>query len=230
VSIELDRALEIRRDRTAAAWDLDDEIVLLGAGEAITIPGHGDQTYPYWPHTEYFYLTDRDRPGSVLAFDPGEGWIDFVPEVTREERVWTGGVEVDGRLRRELAGWLAERSGRPVAVLGCPVDLPSDKASPDEQLTERLRLALSAVRRPKDAVELDRMREAARCSRAGYAAIRDVIRPGVTEREVGIEIEHAFRRAGADAPAYRPSSDSARTRRCSTSCRANGGWRTGRSC
>jgi len=198
VSTETDRAIEIRRDRTAAAWDLDDEVVLVGAGDPIVMPGHGDQTYPYWPHTEYYWLTDRERPGSVLAFDPGEGWVHFVPEVTREERVWTGGAVVDGRPRRELAGWLAARSGRPLAVLGCPVD----DTSPDEELTARLRLALSATRRPKDAVELGRMREAARCSRAGYAAIREFLRPGVTEREVGIEIEHAFRRAGADAPAY----------------------------
>jgi len=196
--MDMESVLATRRDRTAAAWDLDDEVVLVGAGDPIVIPGHGDQTYPYWPHTEYFWLTDRDRPGSVLAFDPEEGWIDFVPEVTREERVWTGGGEAGGRPLRDLDGWLAARSGRPLAVLGCPVA----ETSPDEKLTERLRLALLAVRRPKDAVELDRMREAARCSRAGYAAIRDVIRPGVTEREVGIEIEHAFRRAGADAPAY----------------------------
>jgi hypothetical protein len=35
-------------------------------------------------------LTDRERPDGVLAFDPQEGWFDFVAPVTRDEQLWGG--------------------------------------------------------------------------------------------------------------------------------------------
>ena len=44
-------------------------IVLISAGEQIGVPGRGDRTYPFHAHSEYYYLTDRNRPGGVLASD-----------------------------------------------------------------------------------------------------------------------------------------------------------------
>jgi Xaa-Pro aminopeptidase len=46
------------------------------------------------------------------------------------------------------------------------------------------------------------MRRAAAATAAGYAAVRPLIRPGVTERQLQIEIETAFFRAGGDRTAY----------------------------
>src|ERR1700722_722664 len=145
-----DIAAQLRRRRAAAAdaWQLDDAIVLVGAGDPIHIPGRHDLTYPFRAHSEYFYLTDRNRPGGVLAFDPQDGWADFVVPVTEDERVWSGvsGDEPEGRPRSELDGWLRARPGRPIACLG--VTVPGVVA--DDRLGGDLRLALSAVRRPKD--------------------------------------------------------------------------------
>ena len=62
--------LKKRRDRVAAAWKLEREIVLIGAGEPISVPGGADQVYPFLSHSEYFYLADRETPGGVIAFDP----------------------------------------------------------------------------------------------------------------------------------------------------------------
>jgi len=62
-----------RRQRAAQAWNLSDEIVVIGAGDPILKPGRGDQPYRFLPHPEYYYLTDRARQGSVLAFDPRDG-------------------------------------------------------------------------------------------------------------------------------------------------------------
>ncbi|MFZ1994453.1 MAG: aminopeptidase P N-terminal domain-containing protein, partial [Solirubrobacteraceae bacterium] len=104
----IDAALARRRDAALAQWGLVDEIVLIGAGDPIGVPGRGDRTYPFHAHSEYFYLTDRNRPGGVLAFDPQDGWCDFVAEVTEEERLWSGvvGGEPGGVPIGQLSVWL----------------------------------------------------------------------------------------------------------------------------
>lgn len=190
--------VDARRARVAKAWDMRDEIVFVGAGDRIVIPGTGDQTYPFRSHPEYFYLTDRECPGAVLAFDPKEGWTDFVPDVTEKERVWEAGVQPEGRSISLLGAWLAARRGRIVAMLGC--ELPSQRF--DLARSVALRERLTHARRPKDDVELGRIRAAAKATAAGYAGIDDFIRPGATERQIALELETKFRRGGGDGPAY----------------------------
>jgi len=187
-----------RRARAAAAWALVDEIVLVGAGEPIGIPGGADQTYPFIAHAEYFWLTDTECVGGVLAFDPHQGWVDFVPTVSEAERVWEGKQDHSGTPLVELPAWLAARRGRAVVSLGAALA----GVQTDAPRTTELREALTHARRPKDAVELDRMRRAASASAAGYAAAAEFIRPGVTERQIQIEMEAAFFRGGGDRTAY----------------------------
>jgi Xaa-Pro aminopeptidase len=193
-------ALERRRAAAAAAWDLTDELVLIGAGEPIGVPGRLDLTYPFKAHTEYFYLTDRNQPDGVLAFDPHEGWVDFVAPITEADRLWSGAPAEDppGPTTDQLAGWLEARSGRRIADLG----VVDPDLGADQELTERLHFALNAVRRPKDEVELERMRAAERATAPAFAAAVEMLRHGVSEREVQIELEVAALRAGADGMAY----------------------------
>ena len=174
--------------------------MLIGAGEPLHVPGRADRTYPFRSHSEYLYFTDRERPGGVLAFDPQEDWVDFVAPVTNEERLWSGGVESENESVpvTELQAWLEKREGRPVAVLGAPVDA----AQSDAELEQTLRYGLNDVRRRKDESELERMRAAERATAAGFAAIQPLLRPGVTEREVQIELEAEFFRAGGDFLAF----------------------------
>jgi Xaa-Pro aminopeptidase len=197
-----DIATQLDRRRRAAAdrWDLRDELVLIGAGQTIPIPGRGDRIYPFRSHSEYLYLTDRERPGGVLAFDPAEGWVDFVVPVSEPEIVWEGanpddvhGTPIDG-----LRPWLAARRGRPHAWLGCP---PSD-ASNDADLLDRLRRGLNHVRRPKDELELERIRAAVEATRQGFEALQAAIAPGTTERALQVELETGFMRAGGDGFAF----------------------------
>jgi Xaa-Pro aminopeptidase len=191
-----DIATELERRRAAAAdaWDVGDAVVLVSAGEEIPVPGRGDRTYPFYAHSEYLYLTDRNRPGGVLAFDPGEGWIEFVRPVTAQELLWTGlegdreGVPEGTRQLDDLEGWLGDRPARRLGV--------TDEAD------EQLRNDLIRVRRPKDDVELERMRVAEAATRAGFAELVRLIEPGVTERELQIAIEATFLRSGADSLAY----------------------------
>lgn len=190
--------LKQRRNAVAIAWQLKDQAALIAAGNPILIPGRGDQTYPFRAHSEYFYLTDRDQPGGVLAFDPQEGWTDFVPEVTEAEKVWTGGVDRKGTPLSRLQSWLNAHRNRPLAVLGCALA----KVKADPRLVRRLRQQLTHARRPKDALELDRMRKAYAATQAGFKAARQFIRPGVSERQVQVELETAFFRAGGQRTAY----------------------------
>ncbi len=195
-------AVQLERRRRAAAerWQLDDQVVLIGAGDRIPVPGRGDRTYPFRAHSEYLYLTDRERPGGVLAFDPHEGWVDFVVPVTRDERLWEGAEagEPEGVPVAELAAWLDRREGRPVACLGATVPGVSSAA----QVEAELRYGLNHVRRQKDAVELARMRAAERATCAGFAEVVQMIEPGRSERELQVELEAAFFRGGADFLAF----------------------------
>ena len=195
-------AVQLERRRRAAAerWQLNEQVVLVGAGDRIPVPGRGDLTYPFRAHSEYLYLTDRERPAGVLAFDPNEGWVDFVAPVTRDERLWEGAAadQSEGVPVGDLAAWLDRRKGRPLASLGAAVPGVASEA----QLEADLRYGLNHVRRQKDAVELARMRAAERATRAGFAAVAPMIEPGRSERQVQIELEAAFFRGGADFLAF----------------------------
>ena len=206
--------LHRRRSAVAEAWDLKDQIVLIGAGRPISIPGRDDTTYPFRAHSEYFYLTDRNRPGGALAFDPDQGWLDFVAPVPESERLWLGrdDDEPEGLTTRELGDWLA-RDRRTITCLGAAPDgigpdvlgadfVASEAGAGGPSVTGRLRAALNRVRRRKDAVELERMRVAERATSAGFAAAVPVLREGSSERLVQIELEAEAFRHGGDAMAY----------------------------
>jgi hypothetical protein len=63
--------LERRRRAVAEQWQLDNELVLIGAGEKIVVPGRGDRTYPFRAHSEYFYLTDSAAGGHTCLRPAG---------------------------------------------------------------------------------------------------------------------------------------------------------------
>jgi Xaa-Pro aminopeptidase len=101
----------------------------------------------------------------------------------------------------QLPVWLGARRERSVACLGAP---PTGQLEVrcDPALSADLRLALDVVRRPKDEIELERMRVAERATSAAFAAAVPVLVDGSTERSVQVELETAALRAGADAMAY----------------------------
>lgn len=184
------------------AWGIADEIVLIGAGDPIPIPGGADQRYPFRVHPDYLWLTGRRRPGGVLALDPRDGWELFEPEVTEAERLWEGAVhEAIGRPVRELDAWLERRRGRPLALLGAP-PYGASRREGDLERGRVLAEALLHERRPKDEHELRLVRAAIDATAAGFARAREVIEPGVSERHVQIELETAMFHAGAQRLGY----------------------------
>jgi Xaa-Pro aminopeptidase len=188
-----------RRDRAAAAIGSDGPLVLIGAGKPIPKPGGLDQTYPFVAHPEYYWLSGSRRSGGVLAFEPGIRWTHFVRLVDTAERLWEG--EPEGFEGVDIAGleeWLLARSDRPIAVLGSSIP----KVVGDEALTTIVRERLDSVRRIKDAAEITLVERAVVATAAGFERARTVIRPGVTERAIQIEIEADFFRHGADGVGY----------------------------
>ncbi len=200
VAVSIERELVRRRAAVAAEWVRQDVVVLIGAGGLILRPGRDDSAYRFEAHSEYYYLTDRNRPGGVLAFDPGEGWVDFVSATTASERLWSGAptADAEGVTTDDLQGWLAARAGRRMAWLGSAPDGPRLDAG----LAGELRFGLSRLRRSKDAVELERMRVAQRATRGAFAVAVPLLQEGRSEREVQIELEAEAFRCGAEAMAY----------------------------
>jgi len=190
--------LNDRCARIAAALDLGDALLLVGAGEPVPLPEGSDQTYPFRSHAEYFYLAKHECPGGVIAFDPHTGWTSFVTDVTEGERIWEGREQLPGVSISTLEPWLATRRGRPIAMLGAPLR----GVRLDDALTAKIRESFTHARRAKDAAELALLRRGATATAAGYAKLREHLRPGVTERALQIELEAEFSRHGATRPGY----------------------------
>lgn len=193
--------LRERLARVAAALALDDTLLLVGAGEPVPLPEGTDQTYPFRSHSEYFYLTAEECAGGVVAFDGrdgADGWVSFVPDVTEGERVWEGRAQLPGTAIAALEPWLTQRRGRAIAMLGAP--LRGVRA--DDAQTLKARERFTHARRPKDAAEIETLRRGAAATAAGYAALKNLLRPGVTERALQIELEAEFFRHGGERTGY----------------------------
>ncbi len=191
--------LPARHARLAAALPLGDALLLVAAGEPVPLPENSDQTYPFRAHSEYFYLTGLDCPRGIVAYDPRDGaWHSFVAEVTEAERVWEGRKQALGEPLAGFAAWLDRRAGRPVAQLGA--NLPG--VTTDAGLTARIREHFTHARRAKDAGELALLRRSAAATAAGYARLRTLLQPGITERALQIELEAEFFRHGATRTGY----------------------------
>ena len=65
-----------------------------------------------------------------------------------------------------------------------------------------LREQLTHLRRPKDASEVALIRRAAEATAQGFRALVQALKPGVSERELQVELETAFLKGGADRTGY----------------------------
>lgn len=196
-----------RRERVARALNLTDEILLAGAGLPLPRPEISDQMLPFIAHQEYYYLTGlAEALGGIIAFDPADdatgagsgGWVSFVPEVTEAGRVWEGREQLPGEPLGNFSAWLAARKGRRVIMLGAPVA----GVAFDATRTANVRAAFQHTRRPKEPGEIELMQRCAAATAAGYAAIQPLLKPGVSERRIQIELEAEYFRHGAQKTGY----------------------------
>ncbi len=216
-------ALESHREQVARSWDLLDGGVLVASGLPVPIAGT-DGTHDFHVHGDHFYLSGLDLPGQVLAFDPDDGFTFFARVAAAEELVWEGSppdldtlrswIGIDRVFPREaLFAWIEARRENPIAVLGNRDFLSSPKGYGVPELDElwlnehpertaRLAAAVAAARRVKGPSELKMMRESADACRAGHLLGMKLAAPGMTERELAVEIEAEFLRNGARRTAY----------------------------
>ncbi len=189
-----------RRDRVARALALNHEVLLIGAGHPIPKPEISDALLPFIAHQEYYYLTGHTEAiGGILAYDPRDGqWISFVPEVTELDRVWEGREQLPGERLARFPAWLAARRDRPVVMLGAPVA----GVVCDEVRSAAIREAYKHARRPKEAAEVELMKRGAAATAAGYAKIQPLLKAGVSERTLQIELEAEYFRQGAQCTGY----------------------------
>lgn len=192
--------IQTRRARAAQAWQTD-HVVLIGAGWPIPVPGGMDQVHPFEPHPDYTWLAGDHSPGAVLAYDPREGWRHFTPDLTEDDRIWEGLADRGGEPISGLRAWLDARANRPKAVLGVAggplAGVTSDRTA-DEVYAERLLHA----RRVKDNAEIDLIRAACNATARGFTRALAFIEPGVTERDIEIELQAECFRAGGEAMGY----------------------------
>jgi Xaa-Pro aminopeptidase len=215
--------LRDRRESISRAWDLSRGAVLVPSGLPLPIAGT-DQYHDFHAHPEHAYLAGAATWASVLAYDPRDGWSLFARTATEDDRIWSGeGESIDSLSActglpdvlplSRLEPWLERHRAEPVALLGNRDIVASPRAyglpnwdalelDVDEALSARLSEQVSEARRTKDASELDSMRAAAAASRHGHLAGMRIARPGMTERELQVEIEVEFFRAGSERTAY----------------------------
>ncbi len=112
-----------------------------------------------------------------------------------------------------LGDWLEARRGEPLALAGNHDFLQRPgayglqrwqvlEATVDEAASERLSMVIAEQRRAKSADEIGRMRAAVEASVPGHLAAMRLALPGMSERQLQVEIEAEFFRHGGDRTAY----------------------------
>lgn len=172
--------------------------MLVYAGAPITKPGGHDQTYSFLPHPDYYWLTGLRRPSGVAAFTKATGWVEFALPVSREERIWEGdGETITGLDVAGLKNWIATQKPQRTFLLGQYLGHEADGKF-DSEVQEWF----SQARRIKDAEEIALVSKLAGMANIGYQTLRELIRAGISERQVQIEYETAVLRAGAEKFPY----------------------------
>ncbi len=216
-----------RRARLAAT--LGDGIAIVAT--APEVPRNRDSHYPY-RHDSYFYwLTGFNEPEAVVVQVGGaeSKSILFCRDKDESREIWDGFrygpeaaqahfgfdaaysiTELDAKLpelmgnRERLAYAVGDNPAWDARVIGwlnaVRAKTRQGVIAPGEIVD--VRHALDEMRLIKDAHELALMRRAAEISTGAHRAAMRATQPGGHEYEVEAELLSAFRRGGAEAPAY----------------------------
>ena len=218
-----------RRDRVLAALGEDAAMVLAAAPEVVV---GRDLELRYRVDPDLWYLTGYPEPEAVAVLRPGadESFTLFVRDRDAERERWTGpriGVTEAGerydadaahpvaRLGERLPGLLADAdrvyfrlgAGRPdveAAVLGAIRGgrAGRQRSGRGPAILADPGLLLDDLRLIKEPGEIDAIRDAIRITIDAFREGLRAARPGAGEWVVEATVDAAFRRAGADGPAF----------------------------
>ncbi len=198
--------LSDRKSRAAKALDQvlkSGDAVFFYCGQPLQKPGGLDQTYPFLPHPDYFWLTGYRRPWGITCYSLSDGWTDFIKPISREESIWEGSAEsLEGEDLSQFEEWLKNKNFQNIFSLGQVGESHLALVTPDFANTAIVQEKFNEVRRIKDSAEVQLIRKAGQTAARGYARLQDFIRPGVTERQIQIEFEAEVLRAGAEKFPY----------------------------
>lgn len=219
-----------RRRRQRVLAELGDDAMVLPA--APILYRSADTDLPYRPDSELFYLTGLTEPGALLLLrgfaDEGREML-FVRDRDPDAELWTGprlgpdaaperlGVEEAhpaDELAERLPGLLhgARRvhfrlgQQREVERLVIEALQTARRKGPRKGLGPRGVLdpgeILDDLRLRKEPAEIEAIRRACRLTIQGFREAASSIAPERGEWEVKAAMEYAFRRRGADSPAF----------------------------
>lgn len=154
------------------------------------------------------YLTGFTGEGGTVFLSPEGAWLltDFrFLEAAREEVKAATPVHQEGSWLAAVAGFVAEQAWASVVVEGHHLSYQrfqelAAKLAP-VQVIARAGL-IEQLRRVKGPEEIALLRQAARLTDAAFEHILGLIRPGVMEKELALELDYFLGKQGADAPAF----------------------------
>ena len=195
--------IQARRRQLETKWNEQlspDEAVLVYSGEPIQKPGGLDQHYPFLPHPAYFWLTGRRRENEAVLYNKNSGWIVFQHEISPAEAVWEGErtdllVTEEGKSKKDLDSFLAQNKFANIYRLGQSGIAVEGKAFD-------LRTSLDQVRRRKDKAEVELFKKLTQIAIHGYNKIEQVLRPGITEKDLHVAYEGEIFTRGAHGVPY----------------------------
>lgn len=153
------------------------------------------------------YLTGfTGGDGALMA---GPGWLALLVDgryVTQARGESVGAEIVEFRNRVEGIAGVAHRQalgriGFESTALTVEEHLRLQGGLPEVAL-EPLVGGIQSLRAVKDQREVDLIREAGRIAGESLAAVREMIRPGIREKEIALELEYRMRRSGAEQVSF----------------------------
>jgi Xaa-Pro aminopeptidase len=169
-----------------------------------------------FPETNALLILSEKNIRYLTGFTGGDGalmagpdWLTLLVDgrYVTQARAEAHGVEVF-EFRNRVDGIAAVVSERAIGEIG--FESPAFNVEEYLKLQERLPemtlrplpKGFEFLRAVKDESEIDRIREAARIAGEALAAVREMIRPGVREKEIALELEYRMRRDGAEKVSF----------------------------
>ena len=169
-----------------------------------------------FPDAEALLILNEKNIRYLTGFTGGDGalmvgpeWLELLVDgrYTTQARGEALGAEIvefrnraegiAGAARRHAAG----RIGFEAPALSVEEHLRLREGLPGVAL-EPLLGGFQSLRAAKDQREISLIREAARIAGEALAAVREMIRPGVREKEIALELEYRMRRGGAERASF----------------------------